>query len=392
MEVNDLELVGVGGTNKIMAGEMSRLAARASLASKLGKPKKHGLGAVAYPFDAELAALAVRYHRTCMRVLWVLYGSTAQRLEPLYADLREQVERDARGVLRDGNGITVNARRTGDFAAGDRQVVGTVKNAIIDGAAARGLTLHVDADEPDLHVDVRLHEGLMTVALDLAGRPMNQRGYRTSGGLAPIKENLAAALVMLARHQAKSEALIDPMAGTGTIAIEAALMGAGRPVWISPRRPASESLEALRPCFAQEAAALFEDTRPFVLANELKAEAVALCEEHIARAGVDDAVQCTRGDFRALGYEAVQKSCRDRGVDPDHGLILSNPPYGERLDDTALLELYEDLGNWCRQFHGWRAAFLVANPAFELSFGGRPRIKKPLNNGSLKSFFVMYDL
>jgi 23S rRNA G2445 N2-methylase RlmL len=221
---------------------------------------------------------------------------------------------------------------------------------------------------------------------------MNQRGYRTSGGPAPIKENLAAVLLMLARHQAKSEALVDPMAGTGTIAIEAALMGAGRPVWIPPRRPAAESMESLRPWLASEAPALFGDTRPFVLANELKPTALSMCEEHVSKAGVNDSVECTRGDFRDLRYEAIQRRCRDRGVDPNRGLILCNPPYGERLDDPALPELYADLGTWCRQFRGWRAAFLVANPDFEVSFGGRPRIKKPLNNGSLKSFFVMYDL
>ena len=71
---------------------------------------------------------------------------------------------------------------------------------------------------------------------------------------------------------------------------------------------------------------------------------------------------------------------------------MSNPPYGERLGGEDLEKLYRDLGHWCVQFAGWRAAFLVANPAFEGAFGGRPRIRKPLRNGPLRGYFYLYDL
>ncbi|HSH68414.1 MAG TPA: hypothetical protein VK997_00755, partial [Deferrisomatales bacterium] len=89
--IDQLRLIGVPGTNKVMAGELSRLSQRAFADLRLPEPKKDGLGALAYPFDPRLAGLAVRYHRTSTRVLWGLYRSAAQRLEPLYQELADAV-------------------------------------------------------------------------------------------------------------------------------------------------------------------------------------------------------------------------------------------------------------------------------------------------------------
>jgi 23S rRNA G2445 N2-methylase RlmL len=390
--LDNLRLVGVGGTNKVMAGELSRLASRASLRTKPPAPRKQGLGSLLYPFDPELAALAVRYHRTSTRVLWDLYESRAERLEPLYEDLLQLVRSDDRGWVIPGFGISVGARGVEEFAAGGRQVVGTVKNALIEGASQRGIALHVDADNPDLLFDVRLREGAICVSIDLAGRPMSQRGYRQTGGVAPLNESLAAVLVMLGRHQARTEPLIDPMAGSGTIAIEAVSMGRASPVWIAPRKPSCMRLPALRSLFIQAPEPMFPDTQPVAIANEIEKEAFDSCRDHASRAGVENLVHAVRGDFRDLETSTVHRVCQERGMSAATGLILSNPPYGERLDSPELLTLYRDLGRWCRQFRGWRAAFLIANPEFERVFGGRPRIKKPLNNAQLRSSFLMYDL
>jgi 23S rRNA G2445 N2-methylase RlmL len=390
--VDHLRLVGVAGSNKVMAGELSRLAQRAALSERLGVPKREGLGALVYPFDLDLAALAVRYHRTSARVLWDLYQSDARRLEPLYGDLRAAAASDDRPWLERRMSISVSAYGVADFAAGERQIVGTVKNALIDGAAARGATLRVEPEKPDVHIGVRLHDGVLTVSIDLAGRPMNQRGYRLSGGEAPLREDLAAMLVMLARHDPRREALFDPMAGTGTIAIEAACMAEGRPVWIAPRRPACANLPPFRRPLAAEAGPLFADTRPVVIANEIDPERHALCRQHAKRAGVEALVECLCGDFRSAARDAIAARVAKRGLDTERGLILSNPPYGERLADPEIGRLYRDLGAYCRSFRGWRAGFLVANREFEPAFGGRPRIKKPLSNGPLRGYFLLYDL
>jgi 23S rRNA G2445 N2-methylase RlmL len=390
--VDNLRLVGVSGTNKVMAGELSRLAKRASIVQRLGVPGKEGTGALVYPFDPDVAVLAVRYHRTSVRVLWDLFQSRAERLEPLYDDLLALMRQESRPWLGSKTTISVNAHGMRDFAAGERQVVGTVKNAIVDGAKAEGREVTVDPDSPDVFIGVRYFEGVVTVAVDLAGRPMNQRGYRGTTGTAPLRENVAAVLVMLGRHDARTEPLIDPMAGTGTIVIEAAGMANASTCWIPPREPACHTLAPFRERFTDPAAPLFADTRPFVIANELVPGIHHACMRHVARTPAKPFVEIRKGDFRKLDPDELRARCRLRGFDGERGLILSNPPYGERIGDRDLLRLYRDLGSWCRRFHGWRAAFLVANPDFERQFGGQPRIKKPLSNGPLRGYFLMYDL
>jgi 23S rRNA G2445 N2-methylase RlmL len=228
---DSLRLVGPPGSNKVMAGELSRLVRRGLPGTRLVEPKRAGTGALVYPFELAIAHLAVRYCRTPSRVLWDLYESRAARLDPLHDELVADAAADARDWLWNGAAISIRARNLGRFAAGERQVVGAVKNALVAGAAARGLELRVDPDRPDVLIALRMHDDVVTVSIDLAGQALHQRGYRQEGGRAPLRENLAAILVMLSRFDARREILIDPMTGSGTIGIEAALMGRGEPLW-----------------------------------------------------------------------------------------------------------------------------------------------------------------
>src|SRR5205814_5980296 len=140
---------------------------------------KEGLGQLVYPFDRELAWAAVTYLRTPTRVLWDLYRSRATRLEPLYDELVADVRGDTRAVFRDRDGISVEARHVEAFAAGERQVVGTVKNALIDAAARRNVRLHVDPQRPATRWVARLSDaGELVVSIDLGGGSLSQRGWR----------------------------------------------------------------------------------------------------------------------------------------------------------------------------------------------------------------------
>lgn len=391
---HNLRLVGLGGSNKMMAGELSRLAGRAFDHVQLPEPKKQGLGSLVYPFDPDLAALAVRYHRTSARVLWDVYCSKAPRLEPLYADLLQQIVDDDRGWASDGQSFSVSAYNVDAFAAGERQIVGTVKNALIDGFGKRGVKLSVNPERPNLHVGVRLYDEGLYVSLDLAGRPMHQRGYRQNSTLAPLREDLAALLVMWGRYDARNDTLVDPMAGSGTIAIEAASMARARPVWMSGRRPAAENLPQLATQLQTRAGPLFGDTQPRIFVAEKDPAALRALDANLDTAGCKQSVQLVRGDFSQLDAAQLRADITARGGDADRGLIVTNPPYGERLQHGAreLEQLYRRLGDWCHQFAGWRAALLVANPDFERAFGGRPRKKKPMNNGPLRGFLYLYDL
>ncbi len=391
--IDSLRLIGIPGTNKVMMGEFSRLVRRAFDDVRVVPPKKDGQGALSYPFDPRLAALAVQYHRTSSRVLWGLYESSAARLEPLYDDLYGAVEADERGWFDGIKTLSVAVANVERFAAGGRQVVGTVKNAIIEGLATKGITLEIDPDDPDIRIDVRMHGERLVVSLDLAGRPMNQRGYRTERGIAPLRENLAAVLVMLARYDSRKEPLVDMMAGSGTIAIEAALMARGEPVWVPPRKPLALRLPILAPHLSFNPKPLFADANPMIVANEIDPRVVKIAMSNMVNAGVNDVTENFSFDFRQLDPVEIMERAEKRGLEPGRGLILSNPPYGERMKPDELLDLYAEMGDWCRQFKGWRAAFLMANPDFVTAFGsGRPRIKKPLKNGPLMSWFLQYEL
>jgi 23S rRNA G2445 N2-methylase RlmL len=384
--LDELRLVGAGGTNKVMAGELSRLTRRALGDLRLPEPRKDGLGALAYPFEPRLARLAAFYHRTSARVLWDLFESRAQRLEPLFDDVVNVVAEQAQRYLWNDARISVYSHAVSEFAAGERQVVGTVKNGIIAGAAERGIRVVLDPETPDVVFSVRGGEDCLRVAIDLAGRPMNQRGYRSGAGPAPLREDLAAVLLMLSRYDPRNDVLVDPMAGSGTIAIEAASMALGAPVWVPPRRPAIAGM----PCFDGLAPdgdmPLFPDAAPLVYASDVDGAACMAAKSASARAHVEDYVHVAHSDFRDLSPRDISRTRHHSG------LIVSNPPYGERLAPSDLVALYRELGQFCRAFPGFRAAFLVANRDFETAFGLRPKIKKPLSNGPIRGYFYLYEI
>ncbi len=389
--IDFLRLIGISGTNKVMTGELSRLARRAVVQGiRVPTPKKQGLGALVYPFDTQLAEIAVSYHRTCSRVLWDLFESSARRLEPLYEELLADIAADDRGWLWDGASISIRARNVQSFAAGERQIVGTIKNALIDGAAKRGISLTVAPEGADIEIAVRIHDGVLSVSVDLAGGPMHQRGYRVEAGDAPLRENLAAILLMLSRYDSRSDVLIDPMAGSGTIGIEAALMARAESLWHEARQPAYLRLPAFEGAKLR-VEPLFGDAKPVILLSDIDTRAVEYMRANAEAAGVADDICIVHTDLRDLSPRVIARNLGDRLLPTHKGLILSNPPYGERLQGGEE-ELYDDLGSWCEDFPGYRAAFIMANLEFEEIFGGSPRIRKPISNGNLRAYFCLYDL
>ena len=391
MIFDELRIIGSTQTNVVMAAELTRVAQRAA-GIRPPAPRKEGLGQLVYPFDRELAFCAVTYLRTPTRVLWDVYRSRATRLEPLYDELAADARGDARPLVRDGDGLSVEARRVEAFAAGERQIVGTVKNALIDGAGRRGVRLHVDPQRPALRWVARQDDrGEIVVSIDLGGGSLSQRGWRRDAGDAPLREHMAAVLLMLCRFDARSDALVDPMCGAGTIPIEAVHAARATP------RPAP-ALAALGIAGREPgpAPALFPDAAPLVIGCDLDLAALAAARDNSRAAGVADQITWQRADAAQLTPALVADVARERGRDaPTGGVLLANPPYGERLDPGDLDALYGALARTCRRFRGWRAGFLVGNPQLEHAFHravGRPKIKKPLANANLRAYFYLYEL
>jgi 23S rRNA G2445 N2-methylase RlmL len=379
--VDELRIVGSTQTNVVMAAELVRVARRA-LGVRPPEPRKEGLGQLVYPFDRELARVAVTYMRTPTRVVWDVFRSRADRLEPLYDELVADIVADRRELLRDRDGISVEARNVGEFAAGERQVVGTVKNALIDAAAKRRIRLHVDPERADQRWVARLSDnGEMTLSLDLGGGSLSQRGWRRDAGDAPLREHLAAVLLMLCRFDPRNDALVDPMCGAGTIPIEAVLAARGAPR--STRM------------FGKDAQPLWADASPLVVGCDLDLGVLAAARDNARAAKIGDAITWQRCDVADLRPDTIHQIALERGREPQTGVIVANPPYGERLDPADLEVVYAAMAETMRRFRGWRAGFLVGNPLLERIFDhvvGRPRIKKPLANANLRAYFYLYEL
>ncbi|HTL39182.1 MAG TPA: hypothetical protein VL326_38905 [Kofleriaceae bacterium] len=395
MIVDELRIIGSTQTNVVMSAELTRVAQRA-VKIRPPNPRKEGLGQLVYPFDRDLAWAAVTYMRTPTRVLWDVYRSRADRLEPLYEELCEDIADDGRALWRDGDGISVEARRVEEFAAGERQIVGTVKNALVDTMARRGVRLRVDPERPATRWVARQDDqGDLVISIDLGGGSLSQRGWRREAGDAPLREHLAAVLLMLTRFDPRKDVLVDPMCGAGTIAIEAVLMARATP------RPtpalAALGIKYLSPdAKSLDAAPLYPDAAPLVVGCDIDLDVLAAARDNARAARVTEAITWQRADVASLTPDTIAEIAKERGRPaPEGGVLLANPPYGERLDEHDLVVVYRALAETCRRFSGWRAGFLVGNPLLEEVFMGvfgRPRIKKPLANANLRAYFYLYEL
>jgi 23S rRNA G2445 N2-methylase RlmL len=366
-----LRLVGSAQTNRVMEAELTRLARRA-LERRPPAPRRDGTGQLVYPWDDALGALALSHHRTSTRVVRDLYALVARRLEPLYDELAAAVAADPRPWAAGARTLSVEARRVAQFAAGERQIVGTVKNAIVDGLARRGVRLTVDAEQPDRLLVARQDDrGRMLIGLDTGGGTRTRRGWRREHGDAPLREHLAAVLTFEARYNPREELLVDPMCGAGTIAIEAALVAQGAAVM-------------------GDGAPLWPETRPVIIAGDVDVDMVIAARANARRAAVDG-VLWERGDLTTMTRARLHAWAAAAGPVPPRGLVICNPPWGERLELDDARRFYGELGDWWRSLGDFRAAFLVANPVFEEAFGARWAMKKPLAAGDVRGYLFVYE-
>ncbi len=264
-----------------------------------------------------------------------------------------------------------------------------IKDAIADRMRARaGQRPDVDSRTPDVRVVAHLAGTWLKLSLDLAGEPLNRRGYRIAPTTAPLKETLAAAMLRAVRFTGE-EPVLDPMCGSGTLLIEAA--------WVAARRAPS-----LQRSFAVERwPELGPAARPLLL--ELRAEASARQRPlAIPLWGFDrdeDALGAARANLRAAGVTAsvqLQEGDATRALPlpaDAGGLLVTNPPYGERLatgGQKGMKAFYFQLGEQFDALRRFRAAILAGNPAFESAFHHRPSARLELWNGPIPCTLLSY--
>jgi 23S rRNA (guanine2445-N2)-methyltransferase / 23S rRNA (guanine2069-N7)-methyltransferase len=291
-----------------------------------------------------------------------------------------------------------------DFTGQNRSVRNTqfgaqrTKDAIVDYFVESGQPRPAVARQnPDARVNVRLHKGIASLALDFGGESLHKRGYREEAGQAPLKENLAAALLLRADWPgiaARGGALIDPMCGSGTLLLEGAMMvmdiapGLARTRWGFAHLPFhhKDQWEALHNDAKGRAELGKSRQAPEIRGYDDDNRVLLKAQANIERAGLSDVVRVVCKDLARL-KKPTHKPL-------EHGLVICNPPYGERMGDKESLRfLYRQLGDTLvREFSGWQGAVFTADPELGLATGLHSHKRYALWNGALASQLLLFEL
>lgn len=233
-------------------------------------------------------------------------------------------------------------------------------------------------------VKIQCHHDNFLVLLDTSGEALHRRGYRNLKNEAPLKETMAAALVYLAKWKGGERALLDPMCGTGTLAIEAAMIARN----IAPganRNFVSEQW----PCIPKELwlsirddafSAEDYDKKIKIYASDVDPETVKIARKNMQKAGVEEDILLECKDFREVNLQ--EKA----------GAMITNPPYGDRLLEVEEVEeLYRELGVFCRKsLAKWSYYVITSLENFENLFGKSATKNRKLYNGGIKCYYYQY--
>jgi len=261
-----------------------------------------------------------------------------------------------------------------------------IKDAVCDRFRAdRGRRPDVDTRSPGVRIQGFLDRASVTLYLDTSGEPLHKRGYRKDAGEAPLKENLAAGIVRLTGWDG-SEPLLDPMCGSGTLAIEAAMMALAIP----PGHARGFGFERLAGFDPRR----WKEVREAALARAQAPRKLAL----FARDRYGEELKKARLNLEAAGLapcvELKQADVLDTGAPAGAGVLVANPPYGARLgEDQALAEFYPKLGDTLKKFYaGWRCYFFSGDARLPKLIRLAASKRTPLFNGSLECRLYEYRI
>ncbi len=257
-----------------------------------------------------------------------------------------------------------------------------VKKAIVEKMKERHKTTWFPESGDKYTIEVSLLKDRATLTLDTSGVGLHKRGYRELTAKAPLKETLAAALVLLSRWQ-PHRPFLDPVCGSGTIPIEAALIGRN----IAPGLKRSFDSQKWQRIpqktwdLAREEAkdAIRRDQKLEIFGSDIDPEVISLAGYHVRKAGVADGIT-----LKAQPVNKVQTSL-------EYGALIANPPYGERIGEEKEVEqLYKELGELSKNLDTWSLFVITSHPLFERLFGKRADKKRKLFNGRIETQYYQY--
>lgn len=322
--------------------------------------------------------------RTCDRIMRVMAQFEARSFEELFQGVKK-IEWEK--LLPEDARFPIRAKCVKSQLMSPSDVQKIAKRAMVERMKAAYGADWFSETGALFQIDISIRDDVVTVCVDASGEPLSKRGYRTWNGEAPLRETLAAALVLQSGWH-PWQPLYDPCCGTGTILIEAAFIAASRAPGLT-RRFAMESWPAVTYEFEKfeavrrEAREKFEEglKRPIRIAgSDISPEAIELAKRHLRQAGLTGRI------------ELQVKDLRDVTLAGEPGVFIANPPYGERLDSArAAHAIARQLGLLQRRNPGWTLCAFSADMGFEREYGRRATRRRRYYNGRIECEYRIFE-
>lgn len=338
-------------------------------------------GRVCFFGDEEAVCRANVNLRTAERILIKAGSFHAETFEELYQGTKALPWE--KYIPKDGKFWVAKAASVKSKLFSPSDIQSVMKKAMVDRLRDQYGVSWFTEDGESFPVRVFLMKDEVTVGLDTTGESLHKRGYRKLTAKAPIAENLAAALIMLTPWN-KERILVDPFCGSGTFAIEAAMMAAG----IAPGRNRHFTAQRWGHIVTQR---LWEDTIeeakelvdaaacPDIQAYDIDPEMIRIARSNARLAGVEQMIHLQTRPVAQLSHPKK------------YGFIITNPPYGERLEEkTALPELYKTLGERYRQLDSWSMYLITAYEKAEADIGRKADKNRKIYNGMMKTYYYQF--
>ncbi|NKF51159.1 bifunctional 23S rRNA (guanine(2069)-N(7))-methyltransferase RlmK/23S rRNA (guanine(2445)-N(2))-methyltransferase RlmL [Shewanella sp. WXL01] len=349
---------------------------------------KESVAGVYFSAPLELAYRITMWTRLASRIVLVIYKGPCDSPEQLY---NAAYCIDWPSHFSNRSTFSIDFHGTGGFINNTQFGALKIKDAIVDRFRDDGESRpDVSRVNPDIRIDSHYRNGQITIAINFSGSALHQRGYRSTTGEAPLKENLAANMLARCGWQNEPTTLLDPFCGSGTVLIEAALIAADIAPGLQRQRFGFEHWRSHNKAVWQEvveeakARASLGKTRCEVkfYGSDIDSRLVALAKRNAQNAGVADLIEFNVANALNVAPPAGE------------GFLISNPPYGERLGNISeLLQLYYQLGDkFKKEFGGWKVAMLCSDIELLSSLKLKADKQMKMFNGALECAFNLYTL
>lgn len=338
-------------------------------------------GRITFKGDAAALARANIFIRTAERIMLKVGCFEAKTFDELFEGTKalpweEYLPVDAKFWVTKA---TTNKSKL--FSGSDIQSI--VKKAIVDKLKSKYSINWFEEDGAEYPIRVFILKDVVTIALDTSGTSLHKRGYRQLVGKAPISETLAAALILLTPWN-KDRILVDPFCGSGTFPIEAAMIGANIAPGMNREFTAEQWKNILPKSVWYEAVTeaednILRDVKMNIQGYDLDGGIIKCAMKNAMDAGVDEHIHFQQRDMRELSSPKK------------YGFIITNPPYGERLEDKAdLPKLYKDIGKSFDKLDTWSKFIITSYEDAEKYLGHKATKNRKIYNGMIRSYFYQY--